>query len=112
MRLRAAGSDDSGSNYDRQSLISFSSSVQGSTVANGTSWQLFFNDATDGATATLTIFKPNVAERTKFNSIGGSSTENSLQAGDHDLSSAYDGFTLLLSTGTVSGTVTVYGYQK
>jgi hypothetical protein len=111
-RLRVAGTDASGSDYDFQAMSAFSSSVTASSTANGVQWNVMWNTSADGQVAQINLYRPFVAATTKFTSSGGTPVENNLIAGDHDLANAYDGISLFPNTGTFSGTVTVYGYQK
>jgi hypothetical protein len=111
LRLRASGSDASGSNYDYQILTSYSTTVQGARESDTSFFRVMWNPETDGTLVTLTVSRPNLAVTTKFHSYGGSNNEVNLIGGDHDLTTAYDGVTFLTSSGTMTGTLRIYGYK-
>jgi hypothetical protein len=61
----------------------------------------------------LDIFSPALATATAWNCFALSNTSSGLMrltAGNHAVATAYDGFTII-STGTISGKVYVYGYN-
>jgi hypothetical protein len=116
LRLRAAGSDNStASSYVTQSNISSNNTVSPDDATN-TSAAINFN-----ATTTLTnvvteeFFNPQIAAATVFigsamnNTNGGYFT---LSGGTHNETVSYDGFTLFGASGTMSGTISVYGYNQ
>jgi hypothetical protein len=114
-RMRSAGSDNSTANsYNRQSLD-----------ANGTGTTVFRNAGDShlmggGATTavnfiTMDITRPFLVDTTGFNMHNQRSTSNAfmmLAVGFHNQSFSYDGITLLTSTGNMTGTVSVYGYNN
>jgi len=116
-RLRVAGVDASGSNYIRQRIVADSTSVAGARVT-GTSY--FPGDLEfDPSTQIYELANPAKASKTGFNTqalsivtSGGVNTNLIVTSGQHDLSTAYDGFTLTPSSGTITGKVSVYGYNK
>jgi hypothetical protein len=117
-RLRVAGVDASGSNYIRQRIVADSTSVAG---ARATGVAYFSGDVEfDPSTQIFELANPAKASKTGFNtqalsivtSGGVVNTNLVVTAGQHDLSTAYDGFTLIPSSGTITGTVSVYGYNK
>lgn len=111
-RMRASGTDDSGSNYDIQVL-----NVAGTTVAASRN-----EDQTSGVAAgtsanwssnVLWIFEPTFARFTRtaaqmyyFNPI-----QWDTAVGTHNLNTAYDGITFFTSTGTMQGQIKIYGLQ-
>jgi hypothetical protein len=116
LRLRAGGSDDStASSYVVQSTISTNASAAGDDATN-TSAAINFNAAT-----TLTnvvnqeFFNPQIAVATVIigsamnNTNGGYFT---VSGGTHNQTVSYDGFTLFGSSGNMTGTVSVYGYNQ
>jgi hypothetical protein len=71
------------------------------------------NTATQLNTSTLDIFSPALATATAWSCFALSNTSSGLMrltAGNHAVATAYDGFTII-STGTISGKVYVYGYN-
>jgi hypothetical protein len=116
-RLRVAGVDASGSNYIRQRITASSTTVAGAR-ATGTSY--FPGDVEfDPSMQIIELANPAKASKTGFMSqgsqlvtSGGAQTDLIVTSGQHDLSTAYDGFSIIASSGTITGTVSVYGYNK
>lgn len=108
-RLRASGTDATGSHYVNQFLAASSTSVSAGRTTT-TSWDL-------GAGAgfrlgVLDIYGPALAEVTYANyylSANVSTLELALLANAHNVTTAYDGFTLLGST--ITGNLRIYGYE-
>jgi hypothetical protein len=112
-RLRVGGVDASGSNYDFQFLSVYSSTSTASLSANQDNMRVCWNTLTDGIIVEQIISRPQLAERTRFIAYGGGGTELNVVAGDHDLTTAYDGITYLPQAGnTLTGVVRVYGYKN
>lgn len=116
MRLRASAADNTASNYDRQNLIWFSTTVSAARETAATEWtQIGGNTTAADAATMLHVFSPKLATRTSlrgtttYNSGGGYGAE-SLAA--HTSTTQFDGFTLYPASGTFTGTVRVYGYQN
>ena len=117
-RLRASGTDASGANYLRTAVYS-GSGAQAAFSSGGTSWEMANINNTARAPFTADVYGPATANRTKITQSFGPWVDSSgtqWRAGvaglDHDVSSAYDGFSLIASTGTMTGTVSVYAYKK
>jgi hypothetical protein len=117
-RLRAAGSDASGTNYTwgaytwNQTSITYDA---GSASTNLIQTSFLF--ATYPFLQTIDIGSPALAVKTQVASrvTSESSTPaiyNYVSSGLHRLTTAYDGFTVLASAGTITGTVRVYGYKN
>ena len=112
LRLRAGGTDASGANYDSQRGVFSGVSVSASTPLNQTSIRIgTFFTGNDGISS-YQIMRPQLAQATIFNGNGGSAQSNQVIIGDHDISSAYDGFTLIPNGGfNITGTIQVFGYK-
>jgi hypothetical protein len=117
-RLRASGTNATGSNYTYQS---FSSEGTSNTSARGTGQAVFYGPAvTSGEITTFTygVFSPNEAAMTgvEMRHQSRTSTSNNsinINVGAHTLSSAYDGFEFYESgAGNLTGSIRVYGYQN
>lgn len=113
MRMRVGGVDNSGSIYSRQFLRAISSTVSGSYDT------LTETNVGDVATTTtnlcvVEVFNPALAAKTRIaaNFSGGGVNYVGLFYTLHDTATAYDGFSLIPSSGTVTGNLWVYGYQK
>ena len=111
LRLRVGGVDSSGSNYPYQAL-----NVTGTTVSGFAGSDTKFTVGSDGVTRfdhRAEIFGPAIADKTGWLSFGHrDATRVSLNSGYHNLSTAYDGFTILDNVGNITGTLWLYGYDK
>jgi len=119
LRLRAAGTDASGTDYATQRTVSTSTSVTGAVSAAQTSGRLLFNTSVYGTYGAVTadIFGPQSASATLYtytshylDNAGNKYVETA--GGSHNLATSYDGLTLLPSSGTMTGTVRIYGYNN
>lgn len=114
VRLRAAGSDNSTANsYVRQFLLAQDTAVTGGRVTADAG--IGFNAiSTQRSGATFYFYGPNLAQPTAMRNItiGGANSAEFLDvAGTHNQSTAYDGFTVLITSGTFSGNIAVYGMR-
>jgi hypothetical protein len=116
-RLRVSGVDASGSNYIRQRILGTSTTVSAARVTANA--YLLGDLEFDPTTQIFELSNPAKASKTGFitqalsiQTSGGTQTDLILTAGQHDLSTAYDGFSLIPTSGTITGTVSVYGYNK
>ena len=121
MRLRVGGADSSTSIYYAQSTGGYNSTSQ--TFASGavSSWEVATPKSTLSryAAAAWDVMDPATAVQTL---AVGTSTFYDFSSPNrwtmltrscwHDTATAYDGFSLLISSGTVSGSLSVYGYKK
>jgi hypothetical protein len=119
-RLRDSSNNDAaGSNYDQQGL-----QIAGGTLGNasvvGTSSQFGLMEMKtdqDSSAVNFEIFSPFLAARTRFTAASfgfnnaGSQVLN-MRSGAHNLANSYTGLTLLAGTGTITGTISIYGYRK
>ncbi len=114
LRVRVSGTDNSSSNYENGLYYvgAYSSQVPGSVNSN---INTFFGgicdvSSTAGASWDFTLYNPFATAYTKgtwlgtgFNSIYG--------GGVMTVTTSYTGFTLYVSSGTITGSVSVYGYK-
>jgi len=110
LRMRASGTDDSGNNYSTQRLTISSTTVTGVT-GSASSVRLGNASTTMGITENL-IANPFSASRTYFHGFGGRETEIEFAVGSHTLTNSYDGFTVIPTSGTITGSVKLYGLRK
>jgi len=119
MRLRVGGVDASGAtDYTRQALLSFGGTVVGATQTNP-QWQFAgLSSGTPQTVVDMEIFSPFLAAKTNATTRnmqyeGAGAVWQSIADGhNHNQTTSYDGFTLFPSSGTFSGKIFVYGYQK
>lgn len=119
-RLRAAGTDNTASSYNRQAVFAFNASASAVNDLNQAQWEMI-NVTTTFAPATFIgdIFGPNLAVRTKvlqpygpLVEASGTQWRTGIAGLTHDVTTAYDGLTMYASTGNITGTIRVYGYKN
>ena len=117
-RLRKSGSDNSSNIYYRQELNANSTTVAGARQQL-TSWTIAAARDQGPMNSFFDVTSPNQAT-IKTGVIGNFSYSSTSEvqyqsfAGTHDLATSadYDGFTIFPASGTMTGTVSVYGYNK
>jgi hypothetical protein len=118
IRLRASGSDVTSATYVRQQLLAFSTSTAAVRGTGATSWEevVYVDSAANSyAFADITFFAPFLAKITRATSLAGpdfaSSTQSTVKVAAYGNSNAtsYDGFTLISASGSMNGTVYIYG---
>jgi hypothetical protein len=115
-RLRASGVDESSASnyYVDQYLYALSTTVAASrTTTNGAQSFYFSNAQRSGNTAYF--FAPFLAQPTAVREVGAVGWQNAtLQefAWTHSLSNSYDGFTFYPNAGSLSGLLTVFGFNQ
>jgi hypothetical protein len=117
IRLRAGGTD-AVTNYFYANGFSRTSSVLASDGASNASVVYIGYSNADPCVTNLDVYNPNVAGNTNFthNAWGSDgSTWYSIFGGGNQISSTqFDGFTIItqVGTGTITGTLSVYGYRS
>ena len=115
IRLRASGTDDS-ADYAATTIYAFGATL-GSNANNALGTDEFFVGGSGSTTANYTAinaqicnpFKSQVTTLFADSSYGTSNVFNFQNIGYHNDAGSFDGFTLLASTGTMTGTIYVYG---
>ena len=118
MKMRISGTDSS-TNYYGWLQRNFSSSAtqptQTSNISNGSSG-VEIASSTLNLTSVTEVLSPYTATPTGFASVaniwdtGNSRTLSYTWQGMHSASTSYDGFSLIPNSGTLTGTVYIYGY--
>jgi len=118
LRLRASGTSASASNYNNQFITGSASTASAVRQTNQTSLSYVGAASTQQGGSIVTFQGPQLAAPTIVfaqmqNDYGAFTTlQNEQWVGNHTLSTSYDGIELFTSTGTMSGTYTIYGYAK
>jgi hypothetical protein len=114
-RLRASGSDTT-TNYTDVMGVMYNTNFD---VATGGSTEVLLGDIGAGTVLghlEMTIFNPNGAAPTGYShtlsGIKNTSLEGQIGSGVQTASTAFDGFTLYLSSENMTGTIKVYGYSN
>jgi hypothetical protein len=110
IRLRASGTDATGSNYFRAGYGNNGSALNVNTTS--TSFIAGITNTAGYGAAELVLFKPNEAAPTQMNSQWTAYGDTTfILSGQHTVSTAYDGITIY-SAYTMTGSVSIYGYSK
>lgn len=119
-RLRVGGVSAS-TNYNRQELSVFSTSVAAARTSSATSGLLCYANGALQYVGILDLFGPQLAQPTQFFDValnnGGTapalytSPELYLYAQNHSTATAYDGIEIL-SASNLTGVYSIYGYSK
>jgi len=116
-RLRVGGTDNTGANFDRQRLYINGSGVTATRYNSQTDFALGGFDTPDRGLITFDVFRPFLTTSTLFNAMNswpasGSDPVMFIGVGSNSLTTSFDGFTLIASAGTITGTIRVYGYKN
>lgn len=115
LRLRVASTDASGADYRYQYVEAASTSVSGARATAQTTmrYALGNTELTSYGLSRTWISNPFAAVRTTAWSDMGFDQDGSIVldsfVSEHDLTTSYDGFTAIPSTGTITGSIYVYG---
>ena len=115
-RLRASGTDDTGTNYSRNELVG--ATTPSATRSTGQTSFYFIAGETYGPTTQVAdIYNPAKAAYTRVTSqmAWSSSATNPtliMHMNQHALASAYDGMTFFTSTGTATGSLSIFAYRS
>lgn len=119
IRLRASGSDASGTNYTQQYLYATSTSVTGARTSSATAFDIcaVWGSGSTQSGEAISVFGPYLSQPTAVRSIdiSGDTTNGARLfdvAATHSLSTSYDGFSLLPNSGSATGLIGVYGMVK
>ena len=122
MRMRASGTDNSGTVYSLgYNYRSRAGTSSGYNNNDATFWGILQgSNAEPGHNyiVSLDMTSPALAQRTLFaaNGYTAQGTDDVMYGfsggGMHAVETAFDGFSLITSTGTVTGRVSIYGYNK
>ena len=116
IKLRVGGVS-AATNYNYQALSISSTSVTAVRVASSTYAEIG-SIAPQESAVTLNLYNPAVAVATNFdattayNSAAFTSPVSYLYTGNHSTATAYDGIEIYPSSGTLTGSYTIYGWSK
>lgn len=117
LRLRLAGTDASGSDYVRQ-LVQFDASTVSTARSTAQTSHIVATGSTTGHhQSSVDVFAPAIATPTTFSQqhgrdVAGTAISHFVNMGGHNVSTAYDGFSVIPASGNITGTVRVYGYRN
>lgn len=109
------GGVSAATNYAYQLLTANGVNITSSSASGQTGGHIFACDTNETNTASIDIFKPNVAIATGYSAVNlynSATISSNFVTGRHTTATAYDGFTIFPTSGTITSTVYVYGYAK
>jgi hypothetical protein len=116
IRFRVGGADASGANYNHGRVSMVASAIAGQTSVSQTVGGIGNFANAERSFITADIFNPFLAVNTQW---AGSSNQRQQSdfavfnySGSHNVDTSYTGFTLSAASGTLTGTISVYGYRK
>jgi len=114
LRLRVGGTDNTANSYTTQRTAANDVSISGArTLDTSFVWANYDSSTLNNTTAT--IFSPAIAEATTLTSLNQRSTNTSITetfSSVHTVNTAYDGMDLFTTSGTITGTIKIFGYQN
>jgi hypothetical protein len=116
VRLRAAGSDDSGANYRRQTLVLNNTTISAEREISLTSWTFaFYAETSIPAFMEFEIQNPFLTEATSAFAKIGYEVSGTIKRIDGmfgiNTTTSYDSLTVI-GGGNLTGSISVYGYSK
>ena len=119
MRLRVGGADNSSSNYYwliAYGLFTSASPTITGSASNGLAniWPIGIANSTF-AGADIELYDPFNTRKTRFfatASTNDASDSTIARTGQTSVTTSYTGFTIFVTGGTITGSVSVYGYNK
>jgi hypothetical protein len=112
LRMRLSGTDATAANYDTQSTLNANTSIFNTRTVSATSG--IFGYASTDHFSTINFQSPALAAITYYFSsyAYGPAIDNGIVAGRHNVATAYDGFSFIPASGTMTGKLRVYGLRK
>ena len=118
MKLRAAGTDAT-NNYYFERVRNENGTISGVRFSNNDTFFVGSYDSTSPSRnyKEVNLYSPQLAVLTSYNSTGNyvsadASLKTETMGGYHSLATAYDSISIIPSSGTMTGTVRVYGYNN
>ena len=115
MRLRASGADDTSSNYAYRYIRGHSGTTLDTVVTTLATAMRVSSSLTTRGTCSFDLFYPFLSAGTTGLGIETGNVLNPtalINGFGHNASSSFDGFTMYPSSGTFTGTVSIYGYKS
>jgi hypothetical protein len=115
IRLRASGTDST-SSYSRQYVYADNTSPLYGRVTSQSSWGAIDFTSTTRSSVSYDIFNPFLTRATSMSGIANTKYPTAqtipINAYGHDAGNSYDGLSLIPGSGTITGSIRVYGYRN
>jgi hypothetical protein len=119
LRMRVSGADNTSNNYYFSlGIIGFAAAPSLTAQSGGgltSSFSVGWNNAGSGGETDFMVYSPFKTTRTHFSRIASTNPDNdcaSFGGGNTSVTTSYTGFTIYPNSGTMTGTVSVYGVNK
>ena len=118
MRMRVSGSDESGSQYFSQQIAANGTTLTGFRQSSGTSWiEVIYLQSAFQNQSPILVSNPFPTRVTNIQNwggtqINGSSISQTIWYRGLNTATSYTGFSIIIGSGTITGSVSVYGYNK
>ena len=119
IRMRVAGSDDSSNVYVEQGIQSTSTSInsaRSTSTSFGSQYSTGFLSTTFSGGPNIELRNPFLVQQTTLYGQGVYDPQSNIRqmfaVASHQSATSYTGFTFFVATGTMTGSVSVYGYNK
>jgi len=116
LRFRSSGTDNTNSSYDYNTIFAYMTTLSSSGASAASSFPKFLEYSASKSFASADILKPFASEITSVISNGNLKYAVGLHGwifnGQFNNTTSFDGFSLIPSTGTITGKVAIYGYAK
>jgi hypothetical protein len=117
IRLRVSGADNSAANYERQIMTVNDAATSFVRLTGQTTWiNVMGHDTTGSFLALIEMHRPFQAAPTSAITLGVSDGATTIRASNqyyrHTTSTSFTGFSVLVNSGTITGSISVYGYNK
>lgn len=109
-RLRSAGVDATGANYNY--VRGFDAGTARTVTSNASGTSSLFDVGGGVGDADATLYAPFLAQPTRLINLASGAGLVATIGCYHNLSNSYDGFSLTVAAGTISGAVRIYGYNN
>jgi hypothetical protein len=113
-RMRSSGTDNTSATYSSVNFYNTYSNTAplSDASANATEGQIGFFHSTDEACDNIDIRNPFAAQHTSLFNAEQDSTSMGMWSAVHKTKSSFDGISLYVTSGTLTGEINIYGYKK
>ena len=118
MRMRVSGSDNSSTNYTRSSIFQNSTTISGQLISSETSFRGIAQMRSGQENfSQFTVINPFASQHTTLiqdstDQVGTANLTQTRRMHTMTVTTSYTGFTVIAASGNITGSVSVYGYNK
>jgi hypothetical protein len=118
MRMRVSGSDNSSTNYTRSSIFQNNTTISGQLISSETSFRGIAQMRSGQENfSQFTVINPFASQHTTLiqdstDQVGTANLTQTRRMHTMTVTTSYTGFTVIAASGNITGSVSVYGYNK